>query len=112
MKYLKGNTEFIFDNLRIDESMFYMSPKMREHLNSMAEKGIEIAKDLLDVEATDVKPDMTFIDLTDKEGFITFTQINKAKKLYDEQYDDEELGNPVWDNPKKMKSMMSHLYNI
>lgn len=113
MKYLKNTPEFIFENLRIDESLFYMSPKMREFLNKLSNNN-QIASELVDVEATDVKPDMTFIDLTDKEGFISFTQIKKAKKLYDEQYGDEEES-PLWSDPSKMrnggKSLISHLYN-
>ena len=93
MKYLKSNSEVIFDSLRIDESMFYMSPKIREKLYKMSLKGINIATDLLSVQGTNVKPDITFIDSSDKEGFITFTQVKKAEKLFLSNKDDSYKNN-------------------
>ena len=49
----------------INESFLYYSPSVRKALNRI--KSNDIASSLLDSEGTDVKPDMTFIDLG-KEG--------------------------------------------
>ena len=94
MKYLSGRENFLFD--RINESMFYMSPDVREVLQSLSKNGNEISKELLDAELTDVKPDITFIDLADKEGFITFTQIKKADKLVNTTFQNND-GTPSID---------------
>lgn len=79
MRYLSYQSDFLFESIRIDESMFYMSPKIREKLSTMDN---DIARNLLEVELTNIKPDITFIDMDDDEGFITFTQIKKADKLF------------------------------
>ena len=45
----------------INESFLYYSPNVRKALSRI--KGNDIASSLLGSEGTDVKPDMTFIDL-------------------------------------------------
>lgn len=61
----------------IQESILYFTPPLRKIL-----KGIEndISKDLLDSEATDVKPDITFVDF-DKDDYLTFSTMKNIKKL-------------------------------
>ena len=56
--------------------MFYYTNAFADILKKVDDN--DIAKDILSVKGTDVKPDMTFIDVDDKEGFISFSQINKA----------------------------------
>ena len=61
----------------VSESMIYYTKEFKDALYKLAVKN-KIAKDLVDVEYTDVKPDMTFIGMSDKEGYFSFTQIKKA----------------------------------
>ena len=61
----------------VNESMIYYTKEFKDALNKLSTKN-KIAKDLIDVEYTDVKPDMTFISMSDKEGYFSFTQIKKA----------------------------------
>ncbi|CAG7580746.1 MAG: hypothetical protein SLAVMIC_00542 [uncultured marine phage] len=125
MKYLNRRNDFLFDS--INESMFYMSPNVRKVLTKLAEKDNEIAKELLSSELTDVKPDVTFIDLADKEGFVTFTQIKKADKLINQRFSNNDgspsidvvqgvnLGNQFKDlseKPKLSKKWIDWLYQL
>jgi hypothetical protein len=66
----------------INESMIYFSPFLRKQLGKLSN---DISTDLLDIEATDIKPDITFIDL-DKEGFLSFSTMRNVKKLLDEKF--------------------------
>ena len=66
----------------INESMIYFSPSLRKQLGKLSD---DISVDLLDIEATDIKPDITFIDL-DKEGFLSFSTMRNVKKLLDEKF--------------------------
>ena len=61
----------------ISESMIYYTKEFKDALYKLSLKS-KIAKDLIEVEYTDVKPDMTFIGMSDKEGYFSFTQIKKA----------------------------------
>jgi hypothetical protein len=61
----------------ISESMIYYTKEFKDALSKLSLKS-KIAKDLIEVEYTDVKPDMTFIGMSDKEGYFSFTQIKKA----------------------------------
>jgi hypothetical protein len=60
----------------INESYLYFTNNFRDILKKM--KKNKISSDILDAERTDVKPDMTFIDLSSKEGHISFSQIKKG----------------------------------
>ena len=66
----------------INESMLHFSPKFRKTLEIIDPKDdTGIAQELLKSELTDVKPDMTLIDISnDRVGDITFMQIDKADK--------------------------------
>jgi len=67
----------------INESFLYYSPNVRKALSRI--KGNDIASSLLGSEGTDVKPDMTFIDLG-KEGYLSFITMRNAKPLIDTRY--------------------------
>jgi hypothetical protein len=86
----------------IQESIIYFTPPLRKIL-----KGIEsdISKDLLDSEATNVKPDITFVDF-DKDDYLTFSTMRNIKKLILQyhphlEYIDERpnihIINSIWD---------------
>jgi hypothetical protein len=86
----------------IQESIIYFTPPLRKIL-----KGIEsdISKDLLDSEATNVKPDITFVDF-DKDDYLTFSTMRNIKKLILQyhphlEYIDERpninIINNIWD---------------
>jgi hypothetical protein len=77
---------FIVDMLlekAINESFLYYSPNVRKALSRI--KGNDIATELLGSEGTDVKPDMTFIDLG-KEGYFSFITMRNAKPLMVAKY--------------------------
>lgn len=63
----------------VNESMIYYTKEFKDSLYKLSLKS-PIAKALIDVEYSDVKPDMTFIGMSDKEGYFSFTQINKAAR--------------------------------
>ena len=75
LEYNEFNLNRMLESL-VNESMFYYTNAFADILKKVDDN--DIAKDLLSVKGTDVKPDMTFIDVDDKEGFISFSQINKA----------------------------------
>jgi hypothetical protein len=69
----------------VNESMIYYTKDFKDSLLKLVyqtrDKKSLIAQNLLEVEYTDVKPDMTFISLADNEGDIKFTQFKKAFSL-------------------------------
>lgn len=90
-KYNSFLEDKLFENI-INESVIYYSPNFRLYVNMI---GGDISKDLLSKEKQDVKPDMTFIDLSDKNGFISFSQMGKAisilKKELHGRYRDQSV---------------------
>jgi hypothetical protein len=89
-RYKDFSTDLLLEKA-INESFIYYTKEFKDTLSRMKSKS-KIAQDLLDVEYTDVKPDMTFISLGDKEGDIKFTQFKKAlsilKKAIETKYPD------------------------
>lgn len=83
-KYNQFKLELLLE--RINESVIYFSPNFRKLLSKMVDN--EIANDLLEVEVTDIKPDITFVDLdSEKDDYLTFTTMkNVAKQLDDGSY--------------------------
>jgi hypothetical protein len=77
-RYNEFSGEFLLESA-INESVIYYSPALRSSLKAIS-RNDEIAIDLLNAEATDVKPDITFVDL-DKEGYISFTTMRNALKI-------------------------------
>jgi len=78
-KFKKFKDNLLLDN--INESFLYFIKDFRDNLKSLSSKKNLIAIDLLDQERKDVKPDMTFIGLSDKEEYLNFTQIKKVTKI-------------------------------
>lgn len=79
-KYNSFLEDKILESL-INESFLYLSPNVRKILGKMFTKHhSDIAADILSSEGTDVKPDMTFIDLG-KEGYLSFITMKNAKPL-------------------------------
>ena len=69
------------------ESLLYLSPNFREILSEIDHP---IAEELLDKEGSNLKNDISFIDI-DKDGIITFTQMNNAKRRIDKYLDYDSL---------------------
>jgi hypothetical protein len=66
----------------INESFIYYTKDFKDNLIKLRNfKKSLIAQNLLEVEYTDVKPDMTFISLGEGEGDIKFTQFKKLFSL-------------------------------
>lgn len=79
-KYSSFLEDRILESL-INESVLYFSPELRQLLTSLS-SSTDIASKLLDIERTDITPDMTYLDIdTKEEGNVTFIQAENAKKL-------------------------------
>ena len=104
---------FILDLLlekAINESFLYYSPNVRKALSRI--KSNDIATELLGSEGTDVKPDMTFIDLG-KEGYFSFITMRNAKPLILAKYPDRDFSINIDSEPFKHPQLFSNdLYEI
>lgn len=69
----------------INESFVYYSPKLINILNGLHGKGNVIASDLLSALGTNIKPDITFVDI-DKDGYLSFITMRNAKRLIEPVY--------------------------
>ena len=108
LKYNSFKVEKLLESM-VNESYIYYSPDFRKILKRF--KDNDIATDLLSIENTDVKPDTSFIGLSDKDGFVKFNQLKKGisqieKWAKDEEKDassainninDGEWSNTTWD---------------
>jgi hypothetical protein len=74
--------EFILGKA-ISESALYISPELDVYLSKIDSP---IAKELLSMAGSDIKPDVTFLDLGEKEGELTFATMRNAKKRLEELY--------------------------
>jgi hypothetical protein len=85
-RYNKFKEDLLLENL-INESLLYYSPNVRKVINKIAKDPSigDIANDLISSEKTDVKPDVTFIDL-DKEGYLSFITMRNAAKILHTQW--------------------------
>lgn len=101
---------FISESL-INESIIYYTPPVTTILELLSDDGNLIAKALLDVAGTDVKPDITFVDFSDKDGYLEFSTMKNAQKLIGDKYP-EYLKGGVHDLAKvpNMSTIM-HLYS-
>lgn len=82
-KYNQFKEDFLLES--INESVIYFSPNFRKLLSKIEDN--DIAKDLLEVEVTDIKPDVTFIDLDpEKDDYLSFTTMRNAIKVIDPGY--------------------------
>lgn len=80
-KYNSFLSELLLERA-INESILYYSPDLRKIINKI---GSDISLDLIKAEATDIKPDITFVDL-DKEGYLSFSTMRNAKKNIIEKF--------------------------
>jgi hypothetical protein len=95
--------DFIFENI-INESIIYFSPDLRKIITKLSDSS-KIAKDLISIEETDIKPDITFIDL-DKEGYLSFSTMKNAKKLIELKFKnidglDRVMADELWSLDKR-----------
>lgn len=65
----------------LNESMVYFSPTFRDQIKKIDSP---ITKEILDIEGVDIKDDISFIDIGDSEGMITFKTMKNFKKKFDE----------------------------
>ena len=80
-RYNSFTEDLLLENI-INESFIYYTKDFKDSLIKLRNlKKSTIAQNLLEVEYTDVKPDMTFISLADNEGDIKFTQFKKLFSL-------------------------------
>ena len=79
---MKRYEDFILGK-NICESSLYISPELDDLLSGIDSP---IAKDLLSMAGTDIKPDVTFLDTSEREGEITFATMRNAKKRLEELY--------------------------
>jgi hypothetical protein len=101
----------------INESVIYYSPNLRKLLSKMDN---EIAEELLDIEVTDVKPDVTLLDLDDeKDNYLSFsTMKNVMKKLQEDPLKDykvkeieaEPKQDDNWNDKKQRISLINAIY--
>lgn len=91
----------------VNESMVYYSPKFRTLLQKLDKNDEnEIAKGLLDAEVTDIKPDLTFIDLVpDKQDYISFTTMRNALKIINKKHShvSDTIEKGIKDKPEVIK---------
>jgi len=99
--------DFILERL-LNESVIFYAPPFKRVLNKLSSE--PISKTLLDTEKTDIKPDITFVNL-DKEGYVSFTTMKNTKKILGDRFSDvfdEEgledtlnndplIGDDIWD---------------
>lgn len=97
-KYEKFRESLVLERA-LCESVLYLSPEMAAHLSKV---GGEIAKDILDQVGKDIKLDSTFLDMSEKEGEITFATMRNAKRKLEEIYpNDPEFVQSLEDPSKK-----------
>ncbi len=77
----------------INESFLYFSPTVKSIISRLSDAGNAIAQDLKQIELTDIKLDVTFIDLDKNEDYLTFITMKNAKKLVNKV--DTEAQNPI-----------------
>jgi hypothetical protein len=82
----------------INEAILYYSPDLKKVLTNI--KDSEIAQELINAEATEVKPDTTFIDL-DKEGYLSFITTANALKVIDTKWPEGSIAPILRDKPNK-----------
>jgi hypothetical protein len=91
--------DFILEKL-LNESVIFYAPPFKKVLNKLSSE--PISKTLLDTERTDIKPDITFVNL-DKEGYVSFTTMKNSKKIladrFSDVFDEEGLENTLNNDP-------------
>jgi hypothetical protein len=102
---LNKYNDFILEKL-LTESVIYFSKPFRRLLNKVSDP---ISKELLNIENTDVKPDITFVDL-DREGYISFVTMRNAKKILTDKFPDIDFNQ--LDDPSKGSDMARDIWDM
>jgi DNA-binding LytR/AlgR family response regulator len=113
-KYNQFKEDFLLES--INESVIYFSPNFRKLLSKIEDN--DIAKDLLEVEVTDIKPDVTFIDLDpEKDDYLSFTTMRNAIKVIDDGYshlkeiENEPTDTDAFSNKESRISLINQMYS-
>lgn len=78
--------DFILESYLV-ESVLYFSPRLRNQLRFIATKDNKIAKEILDLEKSDTKHDITLVDLDPYDyGYLTFIPMKNALKKIKDYY--------------------------
>jgi hypothetical protein len=84
LKYL----DFILESGKV-ETYYYYSKRFKSFLSDISKSkkpGYNVADFILSSEhSNDVKDDITFIDMTDSHDKVSFIQLNRVKRMYDNQ---------------------------
>jgi len=76
-KYKKFKYDILLESA-LNESTLYFTTEFRNILNSIDDP---ISKNILSLYRTDLKSDKTFIDISDKSGFIKFSQMKNSLNI-------------------------------
>lgn len=87
--------DLIFESL-INETYVYYVKDFKDVLYKLSRQS-QIAKDLIDLEYRDVKNDMTFISLSDREGYISGSTLRNLKKNVEKSFTDWANGHNLGD---------------
>jgi len=82
--FIEGGT--LFESL-INETYVYYVKDFKDALYKLSTQS-QIAKDLIDLEYKDVKNDMTFISLSDREGYISGSTLRNLKNNVEKSFKD------------------------
>lgn len=93
------NDDLLFESL-INETYVYYVKDFKDVLYKLSKQS-QIAKDLIDLEYTDVKNDMTFISLSDREGYISGSTLRNLKKNIEKSFTDWAENNRLGDERTK-----------
>jgi hypothetical protein len=80
------NEDLLFESL-INETYVYYVKDFKDALYKLSTQS-QIAKDLIDLEYKDVKNDMTFISLSDREGYISGSTLRNLKNNVEKSFKD------------------------
>jgi hypothetical protein len=102
----------LFESI-IKESIVYYSPNFKNILKKVSDKGNEVAKELLNYQGQNSKQDVTFIDIDNQDGYLSFITMRNAIKLIEPVFPDvvtgddsiqnlydEHIGDALWKNDK------------
>ena len=97
---LKYN-DLIFESL-INETYVYYIKDLKDILSKMSnQQQNQIAKELLDIEYRDNKSDRTFISLTDKDGYLSFSTLRNLKSNLEKSFTEWGKNNKLSDEQTK-----------
>jgi hypothetical protein len=91
--------DLLFESL-INETYVYYVKDFKDVLYKLSQQST-IAKDLIDLEYKDVKNDMTFISLSDREGYISGSTLRNLKNNVEKSFTDWAKGHNLGDERTK-----------